>query len=676
LLLLAFFPDANLLAAEPTSSHSNLETVIITESRVPEPLIDVTRSVEVIEGTALRNSGASNLADYLSRFGFQRRSDRGANYGDETITIRGLSTSTFGTDVNTDILVLIDGRRSGSDSLSFINPDTIDRLEVIRGPGGVQYGSAAMGGVINVITIQGGRQPHLRLEAGFGSSGNQRYSMTGSGQAGSLDLAAGASFARAGDYRDGRSQKYPHSGLGGRTDYLLRAGWNFGGSHRLGLTFQGARLNDMGGLVGSSASSLMSYVQYQDKSMDSHELLYEGGAGRFSWLARYFGGQTGYTLNRHPDLAGRPEPSYVGAQTTNDFKGGQGQLAFSGESLSAVAGFDWLRYDFSQHQAATFSSPLTVGESLYRNAGFYLLSKLRLLEGENLVISAGLRRDIYRIKVDNFKGPFRTTPATHTASEKQFAKLLPSVGLAWSPVDELKFRLNYAWSYKVPSPRQLAGNYYMGSTLFLGDLDIKPEESRNWDFGVDLNLNRFSASAGYFHTDYRNLISFQRITNSPAVSQYLNVEQATIEGAELKLAAELGRENGFPDSLTPYLNLTHLFRYQSHDGKLLPDVSRHNLGLGLALAHSPWGLSLSVDGNYIGPIDVAGSYANQTASERTGGVMLWDLTVIKDINSNLSGAGSLKLKLSLKNAFNRYYDTSDGDYMPGRTFFISLILEK
>jgi vitamin B12 transporter len=657
--------------ADQGGAADGLEAVVVTESRIPEELSGSTRSFEVATGEQIRASSAEGLADFLTRYGFQLRADRGPNYGDQTITIRGLSTSVFGTDLNTDILVLVDGRRSGTDSLSLIDPNLIERVEVIRGPGAVQYGSSAMGGVINVITIRGTDRLRVRLEGGLGRYGVRRGAFSVSGQSGAFDLAAGISYGRAGNWSDGRGVKKPHSSMGGRLGYLARAGWSFGGGHRLGITIQGAELDNLGGWVGASASSLRSYVQYQDKTMESAELLYEGSAGRLSWSARWFSGRTGYSLERHPSMAGRGEPSYLGAVATNDFQGAQAQLAWSGEALSAVAGADWLEYDFLQIQAATATSPRTTGQSLYRNLGLYLLMKYR--PAPSLVLSAGLRSDRYRVGVDNLKGPLGASPAARTGIGRSFGRILPSVGAAWRPWEGLRLRANWAMAYKAPSPRQLAGNYYMGSTLFEGDPSIRPEESETADLGADLELGPLTASLGWFRTGYRDLISFRRISGSPPVSRYLNVEAAVIEGMEASAGLEAGPLLGLEGSLALRASWTRLFRYRSRDGLILPDIARDSLGVGLAWSIPSLDLDLGLDGTWLGAIDVAGSYANQTPSGRTAGVMIWDLAATKGLG--MVGPGRLKLKVSVKNVLDEFYDTSDGDVMPGLTVFGALSWE-
>ena len=85
------------------------------------------------------------------------------------------------------------------------------------------------------------------------------------------------------------------------------------------------------------------------------------------------------------------------------------------------------------------------------------------------------------------------------------------------------------------------------------------------------------------------------------------------------------------------------------------------------------GLSVSLEGTYLDAINVAGSYANQTPSGRTGGATIWDFSASKRLGE--IGGGEVKARLSLKNIFDKQYDTSDGDVMPGASYKLSLIWE-
>ena len=125
---------------------------ITTASRRVEPLAQVAAAVSVIRGEDIRRSGAANLAEAL------RLADgiEVARADNETwaISTRGFNISTAN-----KLLVLIDGRTVYSPlyagtfwSVQDVPLSDIDRIEVIRGPGGAVWGANAVNGVVNIIT--------------------------------------------------------------------------------------------------------------------------------------------------------------------------------------------------------------------------------------------------------------------------------------------------------------------------------------------------------------------------------------------------------------------------------------------------------------------------------------------------------------------------------------------
>lgn len=127
--------------------------VVLSASRMPQPLNEAPGSVTVIDGDFIRATGYRDLAR-IFRFvpGMQIGQERGNSYW---VTYHGLG-STF----PSELQVLIDGRSIYSPS-SFggvdwaalpLNVDEIDRIEVVRGPNAVSYGANAFMGVINIIT--------------------------------------------------------------------------------------------------------------------------------------------------------------------------------------------------------------------------------------------------------------------------------------------------------------------------------------------------------------------------------------------------------------------------------------------------------------------------------------------------------------------------------------------
>ena len=129
--------------------------VYVTSTRVEKELHDVPMSVTVMTEDDVRRSTAKTIGELLEDVpGLQIEND--GSQGLKRVSIRG--EDAFRT------LVLIDGQKvSEHKSMSgvplLIDPSRIERVEVIKGPASVLYGSDAIGGVINIITKKGGGKP-------------------------------------------------------------------------------------------------------------------------------------------------------------------------------------------------------------------------------------------------------------------------------------------------------------------------------------------------------------------------------------------------------------------------------------------------------------------------------------------------------------------------------------
>jgi vitamin B12 transporter len=193
------------LAQNPGSREGEaLDTVVVTASRSAEALREVSQSMVVITQKEIRESAVDNPLDLLKKYGLQIAHQDAPEYGGSMLRMRGVSTSNHGIDLSGQILVLIDGRRTGTDNFSILDMNSIARIEVIRGPGAMQYGSSAVGGVVNVITERGARNTDVKLEAGAGSFGSKTVKGFASGQADRFDYAVGASYYSVDDYDDGK----------------------------------------------------------------------------------------------------------------------------------------------------------------------------------------------------------------------------------------------------------------------------------------------------------------------------------------------------------------------------------------------------------------------------------------------------------------------------------------
>src|SRR5579862_4860885 len=179
--LILIFALTRLLQADAPSDqagpaalkHLSLEELsqieVTTPSKEPVKAIDTPAAVYVLTGDDIRRFGATNIPEALRLVpGVEVARIDGSHW---SIGIRG-----FGTNLTRSVLVLIDGRTVYTPLFAGTNWDTqntnmddIDRIEVIRGPGGTIWGPNAVNGVINIITKDSKETQGMLASAGGGN---------------------------------------------------------------------------------------------------------------------------------------------------------------------------------------------------------------------------------------------------------------------------------------------------------------------------------------------------------------------------------------------------------------------------------------------------------------------------------------------------------------------------
>src|SRR5271166_5881000 len=163
-------PDPSAPQALKNLTLEQLSAIEVTSpSKDPTPAFRSPVAIFVITGDDIRRSGASSIPDALRLApGVEVARIDGSRW---SIGIRG-----FGTDLTRDVLVLIDGRTvytplfAGTNwDAQNTNLDDIDRIEVIRGPGGTIWGPNAVNGVINIFTKGSKDTQGVQVSAGGGN---------------------------------------------------------------------------------------------------------------------------------------------------------------------------------------------------------------------------------------------------------------------------------------------------------------------------------------------------------------------------------------------------------------------------------------------------------------------------------------------------------------------------
>lgn len=198
-------------AAEEKAARQQLDPIVVTPSRVPEnpygqifgtTILQSSKSADVIDSEEIAQSGARTVPELLKgHVGINVKEYMG-NGKTAQVDLRG-----FGETAPSNTLVLIDGRRtnqvdiSGTDWMQ-IDINSIERVEIVRGPQSVLYGDNASGGVINIITKRGkGVKPEIGLAYETGSYHYNKYAAGALGGSPFLDYAINASTSDSNGFR-------------------------------------------------------------------------------------------------------------------------------------------------------------------------------------------------------------------------------------------------------------------------------------------------------------------------------------------------------------------------------------------------------------------------------------------------------------------------------------------
>ena len=229
--------------AAQAQSLNKLDTVVTTATRTPQKLADVLADLTVITRADIERQAVSSFADLLRNNGCAELVRNGGPGANTTLFLRGADSR--------HTLVLIDGvqvdsQSTGGASWNAIPLAQIERVEILKGPASAVYGSAAVGGVVQIFTRKGTSTPSLDLGIAAGNLGTQKADASIAGLSGLFDYAASLSAERS----DGFDAKLPtaSSPNADRDGYRkqsgsLRLGAKLNDQHRVDLTALRSHVN-------------------------------------------------------------------------------------------------------------------------------------------------------------------------------------------------------------------------------------------------------------------------------------------------------------------------------------------------------------------------------------------------------------------------------------------------
>ncbi len=531
ILILAPLPALAQSEADPTAAADSFSEELILFQEIPSVFgaskydqkpAEAPASITVITAEEIRYYGYRTLADILrSVRGFFTTYDRNYSY----VGVRGFGRPG---DYNTRILLLQDGHRINDNvydqasvgSESIVAVETIDRVEIIRGPSSSIYGTNAFFAVVNVITKTGRQMKGTELAL----SGASHSTLDGHAAYGNK-LGTGAEVYAYGSYydSDGQNLYYPEY-----DDPDTNNGWANDNDRDKVVRFLGKFSSGNFSLEGAGSS------RHKTVPTASYETIFDDPSyittdQRAYLLARYnrpmsdgssLTGSLSYDIYRY--YGDYPYTEHDGGMYGDE---GIGQW-WTGEVQSVrtvgkhhkVIGGAEVRLNTQQDQKGYDESPYTYLDDRRSSTiwALYLQDEFRVRD--NIIVNLGLRHDDY----ENFGG---TTN--------------PRLAVIYSTRRDMTLKFLYGKAFRAPNMYELY--YDDGGWSMKANPELGPETVSTYQFEMSWPIgDRFRATALVYDYRIRGLIT-QVIDPDDDLTVFRNVNRVKSDGIELQVEGRFAR---------------------------------------------------------------------------------------------------------------------------------------
>lgn len=603
--------------------------------------------------------------------------------------IRGLDT--------TRILVLVDGHRYNTFRMStgamgaelgLVDPQTVERIEVVRGAGSMLYGSDAIGGVINIITKKSEFSEKFNFDGNFLSG----YESVNNGR--NFDLSfnlgfknfsfrASAGWDKFDEYKSSKgivpnSQAESYNG-----DFKL--GLKISDSHSLYLGYMFKRADNVGFAQREKAPGFIASFPYNKREGISFNYQGELNLRAFRKIRLDIYQQNWereFLLTLTPPAMPFPLQSKTGYFMKN--RGFDLQItAYPGGKHLLTYGINFIedRSHDERVQKIFFGTPkervdnsTSVPDGKFLNLGAFLQDEILLKRAE---IKATLRFDQFYLKPSKsqfYKGP--------SLEESKASSLSGNLGATFDLSENLKIFGRVARGFRMPG---LSERYYFGAPVpyayFVPNPDLKPEISNGLDIGLRFKSRIFNGNFTYFYNRLTNFLAWEptlykgssKIGTIP-VYHWANIEKGRIQGIEIEGEGRFNMGNGvfIPFLIGSWQNGKNLIA-----GTSLPNILPYTLSYGMRFQKdSFWfeasGRTVFGDRYVVAPSQPGAGYEEIKIDGFSVFSMKGTIDLSK-LNLKIFKLDGVRLNFGVENLTNQYYTEPFNTVPnPGRTFKISL----
>ncbi len=506
------------------------EEIVVTAMRYPESSAEVPAAETVISNETLDEEMPPNITEGIQNI--PGVSSLGAGGFSVVPNIRGLARRR--------VLIMVDNARITSDrrtgpNASFVDPKDVEKIEVLRSPSSVFYGSDAIGGVIHVFTKRMNPQDGLKgtVNLKYGTVNREKglgFSLRGKRRSTGFYLSFQGNDAEnySSPLEEVLMSKFSQGSLIGKVSYTSK-------KREVDLGFIGSRGYDIGK---PSRDSLEKPARYPLESQNLIQLRWvEKGLGKTGQLdlQAYINPHFLETRKEKIDVDEnyKKEESYSKTQSVDfGFHLSYGQKVV--DELRIKGGLDFLgragaksrnidtSYDPSGQIQNEFEQfPFSKGGR--SDLGFFISGDYTGIK--NLDLVAGVRLDFIRLEA---------LPGSAASPNKiRHTAWTGFIGGSVKLTEAVIFFANLSRAYRAPSLNELFYTGITGRGFIIAQPDLSPEMSLNLDTGLKIILKRFFLGLYSFYYEIDNLI--ERFRTSESIYTYGNVDEGRIYGVEVEM---------------------------------------------------------------------------------------------------------------------------------------------
>ncbi len=540
-----------------TANVFEMDEIVITGTKTKHLLKDTPVITEVITRNEIEATGAENIGEALEHHvGIVVHRDA---HGDG-VQLQGLASDY--------VLILLDGepqvgRIAGKLDLARIPIENVQRIEIVKGASSALFGSAAMGGIINVIT-RGASSP-FALQ--FTNNVEEHNTIDSRGTVEIKHGKFNSLMTLAANHRNpiDLDETNPSTTIDGYQNFTQSVRTEYQLTQRAKLLFSGQY-----------------FAQAQEGVSENSGVVFDrlGDIDNFSATVG-----TAY----RPGL----DSKLVGKIYTTRYRD-ESNVIDRGTSLTASSNItiqDLIKGELQFDTALGTKNQLTVGGELI----FENLESQRITGGEKDVTTNSFF----------FQNEFR--PSRNLAlvvggrldHHSEFgAHFSPKLSGLYRVTSDFTVRTSFGQGFRAPDFKDLYLDFSNPTSGYqvLGNPALQPESSNSWNLGLEYRFR--SALLGrlqVYRNNLKNLIEAERVGKSVlggSKFQYFNVSEAFTEGIEVELATRSIR------GLTAAVGYAYLNGKDEETGLTLLNRSKHSGNLKLSYVNEEIGFNLNLQGRY------------------------------------------------------------------------------